>query len=194
MRRLARLGAAAVAAAALALVPVGGAIAAAPSAVVADRGPDSSVTIPESAVPGVIAARKAYLQSASAISRTYRQAVEKARDSVAAQLADASLELELAKDALRVTAWSGADTTQARAAVQARLDDYKAAAAAARASVEADLDAARSTAKAALATAKADYVAAITAAFAGATVPPALLNPPRSGWGKHGMDWGMGRR
>ena len=194
MRRLARLGTAAVAAAALVLVPVGGATAAAPSAVVADRGPDSSVTIPESAVPGVIAARAGYLQAASAISRTYRQAVQKARDSVAAQLAGVALELELAKDALRVTAWSGADTTQAKAAVQAKLDAYKVAARAARESVAADLDAAKSTAKAALATAKTDYVAAITAAFAGATVPPGLLNPPRSGGGKLGMDWGQGRR
>lgn len=194
MRRLTRLGAAVVAAASLALVPAGGAHASAPSSVVADRGPDSSVTIPESAVPGVIAARKAYLQSASAITRTYRQAVQKARDAVAAQLADAALELELAKDALRVTAWSGADTTQAKAAFEAKLSAYKAAATAARASVGADLDAAKSTAKGALATAKADYVAAVTAAFAGATVPPGLLNPPRSGWGKWGMEWGMGRR
>lgn len=190
MRRLTRLGAAAAVAAALVLVPGGGAMAAAPSAVVADRGPDSSVSIPESAVPGVIAARKAYLQAASSITRTYRQAVQKARDSFADQTADAALALELAKDALRVTAWSGADTTQARAAVQTSLDAYKAAATAARASVRGDLDAAKSAARAALTTAKSDYVAAITAAFAGATVPPALLNPPRSGWGKDGPDHG----
>ena len=199
MRPLLRLAAAGTTALALALAPAAVATAA-PASVAADDKPRETVSLTTEQRTAVIAARKAYIASATAAKRAYRSAVDAAMAKARAQVEGQALAVEQAKDAYRVTAWSGGDTAAAKAELEAALTAYRTAWSAAKDAVKGDIDAATTTAKNALASAKSTYEAALATAFGGAgNVPSALLNPP-GGWGKGmhdrpGMgDWGRGGR
>jgi hypothetical protein len=161
-----------------------------------DERPRETVTLTPEQRTAVIDARKAYIASATSAKRAYRTAVDAAMSKARTQVEPQALAVEQAKDAYRVTVWSGGDTAAAKAALDAALAAYRTAWSGAKDSVKADVEAAGTTAKNALTAAKSTYDAALATAFGGAgNVPRALANPPGS-WGKGmpGKDWDRGWR
>ena len=205
MRPLIRFAAAGTTALALVLAPVAAATAAPASVSTEDRPRDERPRDerPRETVPltpeqrtAVIDARKAYIASSTSAKRAYRTAVDAAMTKARTQVEPQALAVEQAKDAYRVTVWSGGDTAAAKAALDAALAAYRTAWSGAKDSVKADVEAAGTTAKNALTAAKSTYDAALATAFGGAgNVPRALANPPGS-WGKGmpGKDWDRGWR
>jgi hypothetical protein len=194
MKTFGRIAVATAATLALALAPVGIALAQSTASAPRDHGTDVSITLDGTQRVAVLTARSAYITTATGIKKTYHDSVEGILATARTTTASAQLSYEIAKDAYAFTRATGGDATAAKTAFENAAAAYKAALQSARTTAQPKLDAARTTARDSLEAAGNTYIASVKTAVPNA--PAALLVPPGRGksWISHGFgkDYGMG--